>query len=94
MLSEPHYYLRLFVTGSTPKSAQAIKNVVALCDQNLRGRHNLEVIDIYQHPEHIAPERIVVTPTLVKTLPLPVRRIMGDLSDSHRVLLDLDITDA
>jgi circadian clock protein KaiB len=87
----PHYFLRLFVTGSTPKSAQAIQNIVALCKENLAGRHELEVIDIYQHPEYISQEHIIVTPTLVRNLPSPVRRIIGDLSDRDRVLFELNI---
>lgn len=87
----PHYRLRLFVSGSTPKSAPAIQNVRALCEERLHGRYDLEVIDIYQHPEHAKPDQIVVTPTLVKELPLPFRKIVGDLSDKQRVLAGLDI---
>jgi circadian clock protein KaiB len=87
----PHYCLRLFVTGSTPKSARAIRNIVALCEENLAGRHELEVVDIYQHPENISQDHIIVTPTLVRHLPLPVRRIIGDLSDRDRVLFELNI---
>jgi circadian clock protein KaiB len=87
----PHYRLRLFVTGSTPRSARAIQNIRAVCEEKLHGRYDLEVIDIYQHPEQIRPEQIVVTPTLVKKLPLPVRKIIGDLSDIERVLVALDI---
>ena len=86
-----HYRLRLFVSGSTPRSARAIQNIRALCEERLRDRYELEVIDIYQHPEQIKPEEIVVTPTLVKKLPLPFRRIIGDLSDKQRVLVGLDI---
>jgi circadian clock protein KaiB len=86
-----HYRLRLFVSGSTPRSARAIQNIRALCEERLRGRYDLEVIDIYQHPEAVQPEQIIVTPTLVKKLPLPVRKIIGDLSDKERVLVGLDI---
>jgi circadian clock protein KaiB len=85
------YWLRLFVSGSTPRSARAIQNIQALCEENLHGRYDLEVIDIYQHPEHLKPEQVVVIPTLVKKLPLPLRRIVGDLSDKERVLIGLDI---
>jgi circadian clock protein KaiB len=88
---DSQYWLRLFVSGSTPRSARAIQNIQALCEENLHGRYDLEVIDIYQHPEHVRPEQIVVIPTLVKKLPLPIRRIVGDLSDKQRVLLGLDI---
>ena len=85
------YRLRLFVSGSTPNSVRAIHNIRALCEENLNGRYDLEVVDIYQHPENIKPEQIVVTPTLVKSLPLPIRKIIGDLSDKERVLVALDI---
>ena len=86
-----HYCLRLFVSGSTPRSARAIQNVRAICEERLQGRYELEVIDIYQHPEQVKPEQIIVTPTLVKKLPLPFRKIIGDLSDKERVLVGLDI---
>jgi len=86
-----HYRLRLFVTGSTPRSCRAIQNIRAICEEKLQGRYDLEVIDIYQHPEQAKPEQIVVTPTLVKKLPLPFRKIIGDLSDGERVLVGLDI---
>lgn len=86
-----HYLLRLFVTGSTPKSSRAIQNIRALCEEKLQGRYDLEVIDIYQKPEQAKPEQIVVTPTLVKKLPLPFRKIIGDLSDKERVLVGLDL---
>jgi circadian clock protein KaiB len=85
------YLLRLFVSGTTPKSARAIQNIRALCEEKLQGRYELEVIDIYQHPEMVKPEQVVVTPTLVKKLPLPFRRIIGDLSDTERVLVGLDL---
>jgi len=88
---QEHYRLRLFVSGSTPRSIRAIQNIRALCEEKLNGRYDLEVIDIYQHPEQVKPEQIVVTPTLVKQLPLPFRKIIGDLSDKERVLVGLDI---
>jgi circadian clock protein KaiB len=87
----PHYQLRLFVTGTTPRSARAIQNIRAICEAYLPGRYDLEVIDIYQHPEHVKAEQIVVTPTLVRQLPHPVRKLLGDLSDTERVLAGLDI---
>ncbi|MGA2118334.1 MAG: circadian clock KaiB family protein [Bryobacteraceae bacterium] len=86
-----HYRLRLFVSGTTPRSTRAIQNIRAICEEKLQGRYDLEVIDIYQHPELVKPEEIVVTPTLVKKLPSPVRRIIGDLSDEERVLVGLDL---
>jgi circadian clock protein KaiB len=89
--SADHYLLRLYVTGTTPRSARAIQNIRALCEEKLHGRYDLEVVDIYQHPEQATPEQVVVTPTLVKKLPLPVRRLIGDLSNAERVLVGLDI---
>jgi len=85
------YVLSLFVTGSTPKSLRAIRNIRDLCEERLHGRYELKVIDIYQHPELIKPEQIVVTPTLIKKLPLPLRHLIGDLSNTNRLLLALDI---
>jgi circadian clock protein KaiB len=86
-----HYVLSLFVTGSTPKSVRAIQNIRALCEERLHGRYELKVIDIYQYPEQVKPEQIVVTPTLVKRLPLPLRKLIGDLSNKDRLLWGLDI---
>ncbi len=86
-----HYLLRLYVTGTTPRSARAIQNIRAICEEKLEGRYHLEVIDIYQHPEQAKPEHVVVTPMLVKKLPSPMRRLIGDLSDEERVLVGLDI---
>jgi len=85
------YVLSLFVTGSTPKSLRAIQNIRALCEERLHGCYELKVIDIYQHPEQIKREQIVVTPTLVKKLPLPLRQLIGDLSNKDRLLLGLGI---
>ena len=85
------YVLSLFVTGSTPKSVRAIQNIRALCEERMPGRYELKVIDIYQHPEHVKPEQIVVTPTLIKKLPIPLRRLIGDLSNKDRLLLGLDM---
>ena len=94
LASEPHaahYCLKLFITGTTPRCTRAIKNIRAICEDSLAGRYDLEVIDIYQHPEQAKPEQIVVTPTLVKKLPLPFRRMIGDLSNNERVMVGLDI---
>lgn len=88
----PHYCLRLFVSGTTSRSARAIQNIRALCEEKLQGRYELEVIDVYQHPEKLRPDQILVTPTLVKQLPPPFRKIIGDLSDKERVLVGLDLT--
>jgi circadian clock protein KaiB len=89
--SAERYVLRLYVTGTTPNSTRAIQNIRAICERELQGRYELEVIDIYQHPELIQREQVVVAPTLVKTLPAPVRRLIGDLSDTEKVLIGLDL---
>jgi circadian clock protein KaiB len=88
------YVLRLFVTGMTPRSARAIKNLQAICDEYLDGRYELDVIDIYQQPDLTKGEQIIAAPTLIKTLPLPIRRLVGDMSDRARVLLGLDLLGA
>jgi len=85
------YVLRLFVTGTSPRAVLAIRNVRALCEEKLSGRHDIEVIDIYRHPELARPDQIVVAPTLVRKLPLPVRRLIGDLAQTKRVLVGLDL---
>jgi len=88
---DQHYVLRLFVTGLTERSAEAIANVKHVCQEQLAGRYDLEVIDISQQPSLARSEEIVATPTLVKRLPLPLRRLIGDLSDVERVLAGLDL---
>jgi len=85
------YTIRLFVTGTTSRSLRAIQNIRNICEDKLPGRYKLEVVDIYQHPETASRDQIVVTPTLVKSMPLPVRRVIGDLSDEARVLIGLDL---
>jgi circadian clock protein KaiB len=88
------YVLRLYVTGMTPRSARAVRNLQAICDQHLAGRYDLEVIDIYQQPILTKGEQIIAAPTLIKKLPLPMRRIIGDMSNHERVLLGLDLVPA
>ena len=85
------YKLRLFVTGSTARSMRAIENMRRICEENLKGRYELEIIDVYEHPEATRELQVVATPTLVKMLPEPLRRIIGDLSDRERVLAGLNI---
>ena len=89
--SEERYILRLYVTGLTPRSARAVTNLQAICDEYLEGRYDLEVIDIYQQPVLTKGEQVVAAPTLSKKLPLPMRRIIGDLSNRDRVLVGLDL---
>jgi circadian clock protein KaiB len=86
-----HYVLRLYVTGSTPRSARAVENTRHICDRHLEGRHDLEVVDLYEHPEAAAGENVFAAPTLVKLRPEPLRRIIGDLSDRRRVLTALGL---
>ena len=83
--------LRLYVAGSTARSAQAIANVMRICDEHLRGAYKLEIIDLYQQPQLAKGEQIVAVPTLVKRLPLPLRRVIGDMSKTERVLVGLDL---
>jgi len=85
------YVLRLFVTGSTNRSQRAIENMRKICEEHLAGRYDLEVIDVYQNPDATRDLQVVATPTLVKVLPEPLRRIIGDLSDRERVLAGLNI---
>lgn len=85
------YVLRLYVTGKTPNSLRAIANLKDLCDKYLSGRYDLQVIDIYQQPTLAEEDQIVATPTLVKELPPPLRKLIGDLSDRDRVLVRLDL---
>ena len=88
------YVLRLYVTGMTPRSTEAIRNLRAICGEYLEGRFDLEVIDIYQQPVLTKGGQIIAAPTLVKKLPLPMRRIIGDMSNRERVLLGLDLVRA
>jgi circadian clock protein KaiB len=88
------YILRLYVTGMTTRSANAVRNLQAICNERLAGRYDLEVIDIYQQPVLTKGEQIIAAPTLIKKLPLPVRRLVGDMSDRERVLLGLDLVSA
>ena len=88
---EEQYVLRLYVTGVTANSVHAIENMKAICEKYLHARYDLEIIDVYKNPALAKGEQIVAVPTLVKRLPLPLRRLVGDLSQTDRVLLGLDI---
>ncbi len=85
------YHLRLYVTGATPKSRRAIENIKKICEEHLKGRYQLEVIDIYQQPSLAKGDQIIAAPTLIKQLPEPLRKLVGDLSNEKRVLLGLDL---
>jgi circadian clock protein KaiB len=86
------YVLRLFVTGTTRRSQRAIENLQRICEEDLVGRYDLEVIDVYQNPEATRKFQIVATPTLVKVLPEPLRRIIGDLSNREKVVAGLNLS--
>jgi circadian clock protein KaiB len=86
-----HYVLRLYVTGSSPRCIRAISNIRTICEQHLEGRYDLEVVDISQHPTLAAGEQIIAAPTLIKKLPLPLRRFIGDMSETDRILIGLDL---
>jgi circadian clock protein KaiB len=85
------YVLKLYISGNSPKSTRAVSNLREICEQYLPGRYELEVIDIYQQPELARSEQIVAAPTLVKKLPLPLRRLIGDLARSERITVGLDL---
>jgi circadian clock protein KaiB len=85
------YVLRLYVTGMTPRSTAAIQNIKAICEEHLQGRYVLEVVDVYQHPSLAKGEQIIAAPTLIKYLPMPLRRFIGDMSRTDKILLGLDL---
>lgn len=85
------YLLKLFVTGKTQRSDRAISNLRRICDEELSGKYQIVVIDVLEQPHLAEHEKILATPTLIKELPPPVRRVIGDLSDSEKVLMGLDI---
>jgi circadian clock protein KaiB len=85
------YVLRLYVAGQTPKSVNAITNIKKICEENLKGRYELAVIDLYQQPQLADGEQIIALPTLIKKLPPPLRRIIGDMSNTERLLVGLDL---
>jgi circadian clock protein KaiB len=85
------YLLRLYVTGTTGRSMRAIQNVRRICEEHLRGAYDLEVVDIYKNLPLARGDQIIAAPTLIKRLPVPLRRLIGDMSDEQRVLVGLDI---
>ena len=88
---EGKYVLRLYVAGATPRSTEAIMNIKKICDEYLKGRYELEVIDIYQQPVLAKGEQIIAAPTLVKKLPPPLRRFIGSMHDTEKILVGLDL---
>jgi circadian clock protein KaiB len=88
------YVLRLFIAGSTQRSARATSNIRKICEAHLAGRYDLEVVDISQDPSLAVREQIIAAPTLIKKSPLPHRRFVGDMSQTERILLGLDLPEA
>ena len=85
------FVLRLYVAGMTPRSTLAVTNIKKICEENLKGRYTLEVIDLYKHPGLADGEQIIAAPTLLKKLPLPLRRFIGDISDTKKIIVGLDL---
>jgi circadian clock protein KaiB len=86
-----NYLLKIYVTGQTPRSRRAIENLRRICEGELSGQYEMHVIDVLDRPQLAEDEKILATPTVVKELPVPIRRIIGDLSDTDKVLLGLDL---
>lgn len=94
LLAEPEngkYVLRLYVAGSTPQSSRAITNIKAICELHLKGHYVLTVVDLYEQKARAREDQIMVAPTLIRQSPLPVRRLIGDLSQTGRVLTALEL---
>jgi len=85
------FVLRLYVAGINPKSSAAIRNITTLCEEHLKGHYELEIVDIYQQPTLAKGEQIIAAPTLIKKLPEPLRRFIGNLADKDRILVGLDL---
>lgn len=90
-LSQPSYVFRLFVSGSTPRSSVAVANVRGICERYLPGRYELEVIDVYKQPSATKDQQVVAVPTLIKELPLPLQKFVGDMSDTERIVIGLNL---
>lgn len=89
--ADARYILRIYITGTTPHSMRAIVNTRKICEEHLHGRYELEIVDIAQHPTLAEGEQIIAAPTLIKKLPLPLRRFIGDMSHTEKILLGLDL---
>lgn len=88
------YVLRLYIAGTSVKSTRAIENIKRICEEHLKGRYELQVIDIYQQPVLAEGEQIIAAPTLIKKLPLPLRKFIGDMTDMEKILVGLDLRPA
>ena len=89
--TRPDYVLHLYVTGATPNSLRAVRNIKEICEQFLAGRYELHIIDMYQQPQMAIEQQVIAAPTLVRVLPRPRRQLVGDLSDTNAVLISLGI---
>ena len=89
--SQEFYFFRLYIAGTTLQSIRAVENIKIICEEYLQGRYKLEIIDVYQQPELAKPENILAVPTLVKALPPPLQKIIGDLSNHSKVIVGLNI---
>jgi circadian clock protein KaiB len=89
--SDSQYVLRLYIAGTTPQSVKAITNLKKVCEESLQDRYTLEIIDIYQQPQLAEDEQIIAVPTLIKKLPSPLKRLIGDMSNTEHVLIGLDL---
>jgi circadian clock protein KaiB len=89
--SNERYILKLYVAGMTLRSTRAVENVRAFCEKHLEGRYDLQVIDVYQQPALARTEQLIAAPTLIKKLPMPLRRLIGDMSNEERILVGLDL---
>ena len=87
----PPYRLRLYVAGQTPKSVLAFRNLKQICEQHLQGRYEIEIVDLLENPQLARGDQILAVPTLVRRLPEPIKKIIGDLSNTERVLVGLDL---
>jgi circadian clock protein KaiB len=85
------YVLRLYVAGMNPQSSQAVQNITRLCEENLKGRYDLQIVDIYQQPTLAKGEQIIAAPTLIKKLPLPLRKFIGNMANEEKMLVGLDL---
>jgi len=90
-MNEEKYVLKLYITGMTPRAERAVANMRRICDEELDGKYKLIVVDVLEQPQLAEDEKILATPTLIKELPRPLRRIIGDMSDKEKVLLGLDV---
>jgi len=88
---DKHYMLRLYVAGMTPKSTLAVTNIKKICEEHLAGHYTLEVIDLYKRPALADGEQIIAAPTLLKKLPLPLRKFIGDMSNTEKIVVGLDL---